>query len=140
MIYAEVAAAAMYGPGRAGPWLVNPGQDEIVVCEHAAQTVSRAFTAGMMSVGIDVYWQPTDPGDYCLSAFLSQCYPDRYPLEFPTASTDFSYVQRSWLVVSRSVMQAMYNPISSDEVRFRDSDLKLRLGLSLRSVDRRHDD
>jgi hypothetical protein len=49
------------------------------------------------------------------------------------------YVQNSWSAVMQSVMREMYNPISSDEVRFRDDDLRLRLGLSLRSLGGRND-
>ena len=62
------------------------------------------------------------------------CYPDRYPLSSLASSTDSMLVQKSWAAVSQAVMREMYNPMSSDEVRFRDNDLKLRLGLSLRSV------
>jgi hypothetical protein len=40
----------------------------------------------------------------------------------------------SWTIVSEAVMSDMYNPFSSDIVSFRYDDLKLRLGLSLRSI------
>lgn len=140
VIYAEVSAATIYGPGRSGPWLIDLGQGDISVCTHAAKTVSQAFTSAMLSAGLSVSWQQDDRDDipdrghYCLSAFLSQCYPDRYPLTSIASSADSMLVQKSWAVVSQAVMREMYNPISSDEVRFRDSDLKLRIGLSLRSV------
>lgn len=134
IIYAEVSAAALYGPGRSGPWVIDPGQGEISICTHTAKTVSHAFTTAMLSAGFTVSWdkQFIDPGDYCDSGFLSQCYPDRDPLLAPTFSVDTVFVQESWMIVSQSVMREMYNPFSSDEVRFRDNDLKLRLGLSLR--------
>lgn len=138
VIYDEVSAAALYGPGNSGPWLIHIGQGDISVCTHTAKTVSRAFTSAMMSAGISVNWQsyPGNPGDFCLSAFLSQCYPSRYPLESASIGVDSAMVSQSWTIVSRAVMREMYNSLSSDEVRFRDSDLKLRLGLSLRSVNR----
>ena len=136
VIYSEVSAAATYGPGRSGPWLIDIGQGDISVCTHTAKTVSEAFTSAMMSAGIDVNWPSgsRSSGDFCLSVFLSQCYPDRYPLSSLASSTDSMLVQKSWAAVSQAVMREMYNPMSSDEVRFRDNDLKLRLGLSLRSV------
>ena len=140
VIYSEVSSAATFGPGRSGPWLIDQGQGDISVCSHTAKTVSRAFTSAMLSAGFDVNWQrdrgdgSVDRGDYCLSAFLSQCYPDRYPISTMVSSANAGLVQRSWTAVTQTVMREMYNPISSDEVRFRDSDLKLRLGLSLRSV------
>lgn len=136
VIYTEVSASALHGPGNSGPWLIDIGHGDISVCTHAAKTVSQAFTSAMMSAGISVNWPRNDDhrGDYCLSGFLSQCYPDRYPLSGRSFGTDAGYVQRSWAAVAQAVMREMYNPISSDEVTFRDNDLKLRLGLSLRSV------
>lgn len=136
VVYAEVSAAALYGPGRSGPWIIDSGQGEISICTHTVKTVSRAFTSAMRSAGFDVSWdgQSIGPGDYCLGGFISQCYPDRGPQLAPTLGSDTAFVQKSWAIVSQSVMREMYNPFSSDEVRFRDNDLKLRLGLSLRLV------
>jgi hypothetical protein len=136
VIYTEVSAAAIYGFNKSGPWSINLGQGDVSVCKHTARTVSRAFTSAMLSGGINVSWPRDDshPGDFCWSGFLSQCYPDRYPMADAMLGTDAAFVQQSWSVVSQSVMREMYNPYSSDEVRFRDDDLKLRLGLSLRSV------
>ncbi|MCJ7590769.1 MAG: hypothetical protein MUO51_05405 [Woeseiaceae bacterium] len=141
VIYSEVSAAAIYGPGNSGPWLIDFGQGDISVCSHAAKTVSQAFTSAMMSAGLEVNWNrdnydgPPDRGDYCLSGFLSQCYPNQSaPLSNSAYGINTSLVQQSWVVVSQAVMREMFNPFSSDEVRFRDDDLKLRLGLSLRSI------
>ena len=137
VIYAEVSAAAVYGQDKAGPWAINLGQGDLSVCHHTAKTVSRAFTSAMLSAGIEVSWavDKTNNGDFCWSHFLSQCYPNRDPLPYSVTSADAQFVQKSWFVVSRAVMGEMYNPFSSDQVRFRDDDLKLRLGLSLRSID-----
>jgi hypothetical protein len=136
VIYTEVSAAAVYGPNKSGPWTISLGQGEIAVCKHTAKTVSRAFTSAMLSAGIEVSWagDGTNTGDFCLSFYLSQCYPNRNPLSYSVIGIDSTFVQKSWSVVSQSVMREMYNPFSSDEVRFRDDDLKLRLGLSLRSI------
>jgi len=136
VVYTEVSAAAVYGANRAGPWSINLGQGELSVCGHTAKTVSQAFTSAMLSAGIGVSW-PRDEisnGDFCWSGFLSQCYPERDRLSYSGFGADAAFVQQSWSVVSQSVMREMYNPFSSDEVRFRGDDLKLRLGLSLRSV------
>ena len=136
-IYTEVSASAIYGPANAGPWLIDQGRGDILVCEHVAKTVSRAFTAAMLSAGIDVNWRRgknTGRDRYCRSAFLSQCNPDNYRTSAKVSSADESVVQKTWAIVAQSVMREMYNPISSDEVYFRSNDLKLRLGLSLRSI------
>lgn len=136
VIYTEVSAAALYGPGNSGPWMISPGQGDIALCEHTARVVSRAFTSAMMSAGIAVYWDnlPQDRGDYCLSGFLSQCYPKRDAVFFVADSADTVLVNKIWTVVSQAVMRQMYNPFSSDEVRFRSDELKLKIGLSLRSI------
>ncbi len=140
VIHSEVSAAAMYGPGKSGPWLIDPGQGDISICTHAARTVSRAFTAAMKSAGVAVKWHVNDawanpiPSDYCLNAFLAQCFPARSSVNAVDRG-DPDFVQRSWALVAKAVMREMHNPVSSDEVRFRDNDLKLRIGLSLRSID-----
>jgi len=148
VVYAEVSAAALYGPGSSGPWVIDQGLGDIAVCAHVAKTVSRAFTSAMMSAGLEVSWPrdsydgTADRGDYCLSGFLSQCYPNQSPpLSNSFQAASDTLVRTSWAVVSQAVMREMHNPFSSDEVRFRDKDLKLRIGLSLRSVGdrRRHE-
>jgi hypothetical protein len=136
-VYEEVSVAAKSAPHRAGPWVINPRFENIAVCETATRTVSKAFKLAMASAGINVIWGASgiDPGDICQSAFLSQCYPNRYPLGNTSGDPDAVFVQSSWELVSRSVMRAMANPYSSDEVKFRPSELKLRIGLALRSVE-----
>ncbi|MDH5499568.1 MAG: hypothetical protein OEY72_00540 [Gammaproteobacteria bacterium] len=144
VVYAEVSAAAIYGPGDSGPWVIDQGPGDIAVCAHVAKTVSQAFTSAMISAGVEVVWQrdhydgTADRGDFCLSGFLSQCYPNPSPpLSNSIHSANDTLIRSSWAVVSQAVMREMYNPFSSDEVRFRDNDLKLRIGLSLRSIDDR---
>ena len=138
VIYAEVSMAALYGPSRGGPWTIDIGQGDLEVCEHAAKTVTRAFTSAMQVAGIGVSWGPdrNQNGDFCWSGFISQCYPNRDRVAYLSSSSDLDFATRAWATVSHVVMREMYNPFSSDEIRFRDDDLKLRLGLALRSVDR----
>lgn len=134
-VYSEVSAAAFFGPGRSGPWPIAAGQGEISICTTTAKTVSRAFTAAMSSAGYEIDWGGgvAEPDGYCLNRYLSRCHPNRDGRQIPD---DGAVVQEFWSVVSRSVMRQMYNSFSSDEVRFRGGDLKLQLGLSLRTVDR----
>ncbi|MCH9694929.1 MAG: hypothetical protein K0U72_10500 [Gammaproteobacteria bacterium] len=135
VVYSEVQASALRGPGQSGPWLINPGTGDIHICQTAAKTVSQAFSQAMSSAGRDMRWDHSRVrrGDYCQSGILSQCYPDTN-LAYSGMSRSTSYVQKSWMVVLQAVMGEMHNPISSDEVRFRKEDLKLRLGLGLRSI------
>lgn len=136
VVYTEVASTAHYGPSRAGPWTIEIGQGDLEVCEHVTKTVTRAFTSAMRSAGVAVSWGAgrSRDDDSCRRVFISQCYPDQNRLGDSPGESDAGFVAKTWAVVSRAVMREMYNPHSSDEVRFRDSDLKLRLGLALRSV------
>ena len=135
IVYDEVQSSVLHGPAGAGPWYINPGQGEIHVCRTAARTVSRAFTLAAQSAGLTVDWdERRGGGRYCLSGFLSQCYPGTRSLSGSVGG--YSPLGPIWLRVSQAVMSEMYNPYSSDEVRFRTDDLRLRLGLSLRSIPR----
>ena len=139
-IYSEVSSSATDGPANAGPWLIDQGRGDILLCEHAAETVSRAFTAAMLSAGISVSWGSDRFDDiagrdeFCRTSFLSQCNPDKYRLSGQAFSAVDAVVQETWAIVAKAVMREMYNPVSSDEVSFRSNDLKLRLGLSLRTI------
>jgi len=136
VVYSEVSSAALYGPGRSGPWVLDSGRGSISVCTTTARTVSRAFSSAMKGAGYDVSWSAPvgQNGDFCASGFLSQCYPNRDRIDTLVFGGNAMFVNQSWAAVSQAVMRHMYNPFSSDEIRFRDNDLKLRLGLSLRTV------
>ena len=135
-VYSEVSDAALYGPGGSGPWHLAPRSVDVLECRSTARTVSRAFSSALRSAGYIVDWGESGDsrGDYCLSAFLSQCYPNRDIGTEVMSRADTNFVRSAWNVVSHSVMREMANPFSSDEVRFNSDRLKLRLGLSLRSI------
>jgi len=75
-----------------------------------------------------------DADEYCRRGFLSRCNPECNPNSASTFNSASKKVLKSWTIVSKAVISDMYNPISSDIVSFRYDDLKLRLGLSLRSI------
>ncbi|MEL7187273.1 MAG: hypothetical protein AAFN50_12695 [Pseudomonadota bacterium] len=132
IVYDEVQSSVLRGPGGAGPWYINPGQGDIHVCRTAAKTVSRAFGLALQSAGVNFSWSDSvSPGDHCMRGFLSQCYPNSRSV--PGSEQQPDPVGPIWRKVSQAVMGEMYNPHSSDEVRFRADDLRLRLGLSLRN-------
>lgn len=136
IIYTEVQSAARYGPGRAGPWRIQGGEGDVEVCEHAAKTVTRAFTSAWLSAGVSIRWHHGERNAeaHCRGVFLSRCDPEFESVFMATLSNASNKVESSWVVVSKATMDDMYNPLSSDIVSFRADDLKLRLGLSLRSI------
>ena len=124
LVYAEVTAVAWYGPRGRGSWTNTPAETRVTVCDHTTRTVSKAFSSAMTSVGAGVRWgYPSgDRGDYCLSGFLDQCYPDRNLLG---ASAD------AWRAVSRTVQRAMPRGVASDQSLFNDGAMRLALRSAL---------
>ena len=134
VVYDEVQSSALYGPGKSGPWTISPAQGDIRECSSVVETVSRAFASAMSSAGHGFRWITPLPGngDICLSHKLSECYPELYP----QLGSGSGLILNSWSVVSGSVMRQMHNPHSSDTIRFRSDDLRLQMGLGLRSIGR----
>ena len=136
-VYDEVASAAA-DARRSGPWVIGPRFRPVSTCASATRTVSRAFRLAMASTGGDVRFgrEPMDPGDFCLSGFLPQCYPQRYPSIDGGSAPQAVIVHSAWMAVAQTVMRSMANPYSSNEIRFDPDELRLQLGLALRTIDR----
>lgn len=132
LVVTELTLARWYGVGNYGAQLPPPGELGEVVCYQTARTVTAAFSAAFAEMDIDITWNfwPDYRGDSCLSADLSQCYPDRYPLSggAPIAP---AYVLDSWNSVRRAVSSSMPLGTASDTSRFSASQLGSRLGRDL---------
>ena len=124
IIYSEVTAAIWRGPHALGSVSDERSSHGITVCAQTSRTVSKAFSTAMISVGADIRWDdaPPHPGDFCLSGFLEQCYPDRYPLQSPVGS---------WSAVSATVQRAMPFGVASDQSIFSQGALRLALRAAL---------
>jgi hypothetical protein len=124
LVYSELTEAAWYGSSEFRPWTNNSGETKVTICNQTTRTVSKAFTAAMTSIGSDIRWgnQHVEPGDYCLSGFLEQCYPGRYPID---SSVD------TWIAVSKTVQQAMPNGTGSDQSVFSSEAMRLALRSAL---------
>ena len=125
VIISEVTAAIWRGPHALGSVADERASHGIAVCTQTSRTVSKAFSTAMISIGADFRWEdaPPHPGDYCLSGFLEQCYPDRYPLQSPVSS---------WIAVSATVQRAMPLGVASDQSVFSQGALRLALRSALR--------
>ena len=125
IVYAEVTAAIWRGPHALGSVSDERASHGIAVCAETSRTVSKAFSAAMISVGTDIRWDDAPPhrGDFCLSGFLEQCYPDRYPLQSPVSS---------WSAVNGTVQRAMPLGVASDQSVFSQGALRLALRAALR--------
>lgn len=125
VVYREVTQAGLgfsSGPGRD---LLYSGRDEITLCNQAARSVTRAFTAALRTANIHVTWgfHTGYGGDYCLSHFLSQCYPRGNPAIPPLSKSEWSFVTRSWQAVHDAVGYRMAHYPGSDVARFQADEL-----------------
>ena len=127
IIYSEVTEAIWRGPQALGSVSDERASHGIAVCAETSRTVSKAFSTAMISVGADIRWDdaPPHPGDFCLSVFLEQCYPDRYPLQSPVSS---------WSAVSDTVQRAMPLGVASDQSVFSEGALRRALRTELRRL------
>lgn len=96
--------------GRAGMWLA---------CSDSAQAVSTGFTRAMLERNVYVSWRSPEQerGDMCLSADLSQCYPNRNPY-VPMGAGDAAFVADSWNAVRRAVGETMPRGYAADMAVF----------------------
>ncbi|MDH3615365.1 MAG: hypothetical protein OEQ90_02735 [Gammaproteobacteria bacterium] len=124
LVYAEVTAAAWRSPSGIRPLIDLPGETKVTICNRTTRTVSKAFASAMTSVGAEVRWgYPSDDrGDYCLSGFLDQCYPDRNRLGLSV---------NAWSAVSKTVQRAMPQGVASDQSLFGEDVMRLALRSAL---------
>jgi len=127
IVISEVTAAIWRGPHALGSVTDERASHGIAVCSQTSRTVSKAFSTAMISVGADFRWEDAPPhrGDFCLSGFLEQCYPDRYPLQSPVSS---------WSAVSATVQRAMPRGVASDQSVFSRNALRRALRAELRRL------
>ena len=126
VVYTEVAQARLgYSPG-SGANLLYTGRDEIALCNQSARSVTHAFSAALRTTNIHVTWgfHTGYSGDYCLSHFLSRCYPRGNPAMPPLSKSERSFVMHSWQAVHDSVQSHMTQYAGSDVVRFQAGELR----------------
>ncbi|MGB5739223.1 MAG: hypothetical protein WBM54_07735 [Woeseia sp.] len=103
-------------------------------CATATATVSRAFANAMRGMGVELLWgngRTLDPGDYCLSHYLDQCYPRRSGLDLGYALSNDTVIAAAWATVTANVRQAMPFGVQSDIVYFDSTQLATTLTSSL---------
>lgn len=103
-------------------------------CGTTAATASRAFSNALHGLGVAITWnhRPTiEPGDYCLSHYLDQCYPQRTGPGQVFAATNDADIATAWATVAANLRQVMPFGTQSDIVYFQSEQLAATLTLSL---------
>jgi len=135
LVYAEVLRSGWYGHRGVEIKPHADGQIDIKICSQTAQTVSAAFGSALTQLNIHVSWPayPGSSGDSCLSHYLSECYPERYPLLGETSAWNPAFVNDAWSAVQRSVLSSMPLGSASDISRFDRPELRSALRRSFSS-------
>ena len=134
VVFTEVTGARHgFSPGY-GSDLLYAGRNEITLCNQATRSVTGAYKAALRQSNIYVTWgfHSGYSGDYCLSHFLSQCYPTRDPAMPPLTPDERSFIMRSWQAVRDSVHYRMAQYPGSDVARFGGDDLRRSIRQSMR--------
>ena len=134
LVYTEVTEARLGFSSRYGTDPLYAGRNEITLCNQATRSVTSAYSAALRQSNIFVTWgfHTGYGGDYCLSHFLSQCYPSGNPAMPPLGEDERSFLARSWQAVRDSVHFRMAHYPGGDVVRFRDHDLRQSIRRSIR--------
>lgn len=104
-----------------------------VSCGRTAAVSSAAFRNALAGLGMAVSWDdrgPMQPGDYCLSHDLAQCFPGTRELA-PLSESQHLFVQDAWQGVRAGIRQQMPFGTASDITWFRADDLSATLAISL---------
>ena len=134
LVYTEVTEARLGFSSRYGGDPLYAGRNEITLCNQATRSVTSAYSAALRQSNIFVTWgfHAGYSGDYCLSHFLSQCYPTGNPAMPPLGEDERAFLAHSWQAVRDSVHYRMAQYPGSDVARFRDHDLRQSIRRSIR--------
>ncbi len=128
----RAATEAKPAPSAVRPLAAAFGGDRRV-CRRTAEVTTRAFTQAFRSFSLAIGWEPPDPGDYCLSGDLSQCYPGLDDPSVPRSRLAFVY--EAWHGVSSAVQSLMPAGSAGGVAVFSEASLEQALAAQLdRSV------
>lgn len=107
----------------------------IETCAAAAATTSRAYTSAMARLNVGVSWQgPMNPGDYCASHDLRQCYPEGGSGPWPGLPGEYRFVTDSWRAVRWSVLSRTQFGGDGDVIVYDPVELRRSLALAMPST------
>jgi hypothetical protein len=128
-VFAAVLAAS---DGARRPAAGRQRSTATVRCTDSARAVSTGFTRAMLGRNVYLGWTSPDrqPGDMCLSADLSQCYPNRSPYVAMSAG-DALFVADTWNAIRLAVGNTLPQGYAADTAVFAPAGLARTLDLEL---------
>jgi hypothetical protein len=130
---ADQRAGQVRALGRAGA--VGSTLTGTQTCINTAAAATKAFSEALAALNMPVTWNrgPMDPGDYCLSGDLRQCYPSQYPLSASLQPHQAAFVYDAWKGVRTAVAAQMPFGTASGVSQFTPGSLQAVLSSSLNS-------
>lgn len=131
---AVLAASAGTVPVAAAAGIdARTGRGGLLLCRDTARTVSAGFTRAMAERNVYLKWQwpGKERGDLCLSADLSQCYPNQNPY-VPFVRGDAAFAVTSWNAIVSAVGRTMPQGFRADAARFAPAGMAARLADEVR--------
>ncbi|MEX2123196.1 MAG: hypothetical protein WD795_04850 [Woeseia sp.] len=103
------------------------------ICDNTVEVTTRAFSRALGALNMPVSWSggPMDPGDYCWSGDLSQCYPSRDPFQSALPPRRVAFVHDAWKGVRNAVASQMPFGTTSGLSRFTSASLDSALSSNL---------
>ncbi|MEQ8206964.1 MAG: hypothetical protein RIA65_12365, partial [Woeseia sp.] len=103
-------------------------------CGTTAAVASRAFSTVMSRHGLQLSWENgglPNPGDYCESHYISQCYPELQQGSYGVTAVDQAFVRDAWLGIQSGLARHMPFGLRSDIAFFQPEQLGTTLRISL---------
>jgi hypothetical protein len=78
-------------------------------CISTAQATTRGFSEALAALNMPLIWTsgPMNPGDYCLSHDLRQCYPSQHPLNPSLPPSHVAFLYDAWTGVRKGITSQM---------------------------------
>jgi hypothetical protein len=114
---------------------LSPSLARKQLCRNTVEATTRAFGEALAALNMRVTWnEPMNPGDYCLSGDLSQCYPGPRPGEPMLPPNRLAFVYDAWQGVRQAVASQMPLGTTSNIAAFTPASLDAALSANLNAT------
>jgi len=104
-------------------------------CINTAEATTGAFSEALADLGMPVSWtgSPMNPGDYCLSHDLRQCFPSQHPFSPSLPPDHVAFIYDAWTGVRKGVTSQMPLGTAAGVSQFTPESLDATLAASLKA-------
>lgn len=104
-------------------------------CISTAQATTRGFSEALAALNMPLIWTsgPMNPGDYCISRDLRECYPSQHPLNPSLPPSHVAFLDDAWAGVRKGIALQMPFGTATGVSQFTLESLDATLSSSLKS-------